>query len=135
MDAYRPENWRLFSAGPVALVAVLALVGGCKPPPDARGDSDATAEEKGLALIEATGCGACHEIPGVPWPRGRLGPSLEGFGDRGLIAGKLPKTPANLAAFIRNAPEVEPGSTMPRMPLNATEAADIAAYLLGMRDG
>ena len=34
-----------------------------------------------------------------------------------------------LAAFVRNAPETLPGSTMPAMPLSPAEARDVAAYL------
>lgn len=129
MDAPGPENWQILSASLLAL----ALVAGCKPPPETRRTPDRAGAKSGLALIEAAGCGACHEIPGVSWPKGRLGPSLAGFDDVGLIAGEIPKTPANLAAFIRNAPAVKPGSTMPPMPVTAAEAGDIAAYLLGSR--
>jgi cytochrome c1 len=68
----------------------------------------------------------------VEWPKGRLGPSLEGFDDVGLIAGTLPNRPATLAAFIRDPRSVKPGSTMPSMPLSAQEAQDIASYLYGI---
>jgi cytochrome c1 len=61
-----------------------------------------------------------------------LGPSLDGFDDVGLIAGQLPNQPDVLAAFIRNAPSVKEGSSMPPMPISETEAADIAAYLYGL---
>ncbi|MFC4254754.1 hypothetical protein ACFOWT_04950 [Croceibacterium xixiisoli] len=53
------------------------------------------------------------------------------FNDTGLIAGYLPNTPVNLAAFIRNAPATKPGSTMPAMPVTVSEAVDMAAYLQG----
>ncbi len=116
-------------------IAGAALTGACKPPPEERqvGDADARtiSPARGLRAIERAGCGACHEIAGLGWPRGRIGPSLEGFDDVGLIAGALPNTPANLAAFIRNAPAVKPGSTMPPMPVTPDEARDIAAYLYG----
>lgn len=115
-------------------LAALALLAGCKEPPQNRRTPDSAAQQRGLALIKAKGCGACHEIPGVSWPRSRLGPSLGDFGDIGLIAGELPNSPATLAAFIRNAPAMKPGSPMPPMPLNEDEAADIAAYLYGLRD-
>lgn len=115
---------------PVALM-VLTLAA-CQAPAGDRQMPDRAAEKRGLALIEAYGCGACHEIPGVRWPRSRLGPSLAGFSDVGLIAGELPNSPAILAAFIRNAPAVKPGSTMPPIPLSQAEAEDIAAYLYGL---
>ncbi|WP_126173570.1 c-type cytochrome [Altericroceibacterium xinjiangense] len=113
-------------------LTALALVSACKEPPTTRRMPDSAAASRGLALIDKVGCGACHEIPGLDWPKGRLGPSLAGFDDVGLIAGHLPNRPGTLAAFIRNAPAVKPGSTMPPMPLTEEQAADIAAYLYGI---
>ena len=84
---------------------------------------------RGKLAIERTGCGACHAIPGVRWPQGQAGPSLAGFADQGLIAGRLPNRPDLLAAFVRNAPATLPGTTMPAMPLSPAEARDVAAYL------
>lgn len=122
--------------GPVIAAAAAATacmpVAGCKEPVKSRYQPDGAARDRGLLAIRQTGCGACHEIPGVEWPRGRLGPSLLGFDDVGMIAGHLPNRPDVLAAFIRNAPAVKPGSTMPAMPLTEREAADIAAYLYGV---
>ena len=116
------------------LLGCALLLAACKEPPDpryARGGADA---ERGLALINETACGACHEIPGVDWPRGRTAPSLVGYNDIGLIAGALPNTTENLARFIRNAPEAKPGSSMPPMPLTEAQARDIAVYLQGLDD-
>ncbi len=92
------------------------------------------ASERGLAAMERVGCASCHEIPGIAWPQGALGPSLVGFDDRGLIAGQLPNSAENLAAFIRDARAVKPGSTMPAMPVSEEEARDMAAYLYGLDD-
>jgi cytochrome c1 len=118
----------------IALLACLGALAACKQPPETRQVPDAAAMERGLAAIERAGCAACHEIPGLDWPRGRTGPSLAGFDDVGPIAGALPNTPDNLAAFVRNAPAAKPGSTMPAMPLSEDEARDVAAYLYGMSD-
>ncbi len=111
-------------------LALFALVGGCKPPPEQRYIAEPAAAARGLAAIERAGCAACHRIEGVDWPQGRWGPSLLNYDDAGLVAGALPNTPANLAAFVRNAPAVKPGSTMPPMPVTPAEARDIAVYLL-----
>jgi cytochrome c1 len=116
------------------LLACVLAATACKPPPSARYEFDKEETRRGLAAIERVGCAACHEIPGVTWPKGRIAPSLKGFDDVGVIAGSLPNTPANLAAFVRNAPQAKPGSTMPAMPLTEQEARDIAAYLLGADD-
>lgn len=84
---------------------------------------------RGMAAIERAGCGACHVIPGIGWPQGQSGPSLEGFADQGLIAGRLPNRPDLLAAYVRDAPATLPGTSMPAMPVSDREARDIAAYL------
>ena len=117
---------------------MLALLGAslsaCKQPQDTRYSPDAKAAERGLTAIEHAGCAACHEIPGIDWPQGRTGPSLVGYDDIGPIAGALPNTPENLAAFVRNAPQTKPGSTMPAMPLSEEESRDVAAYLYAIDD-
>lgn len=116
-----------------AAMLMTAGLAACKPPPDDRQDYEAAQIERGRALVIASGCTACHAFPDIAWPRGRAGPSLVDFDGRGPIAGALPNTPGNLAAFVRNAPLAKPGSTMPAMPLNQAEARDVAAYLHGSR--
>ncbi|MFW2449285.1 MAG: c-type cytochrome [Qipengyuania pacifica] len=116
------------------LVLLCAGLAACKQPPGPRYVPDAETTQRGREAIERVGCAACHEIPGIDWPRGRTGPSLLGFDDIGPIAGALPNTPENLAAFVRNAPAAKPGSAMPAMPLSEEEARDVAAYLYGLDD-
>ncbi len=109
-------------------LAVLALAA-CKPPPDQRQFVATADAAQGKAVIERVGCASCHAIPGVRWPKGKVGPALDGLAERALIAGKLPNEPYVLAAYIRNAPGLVPGSGMPAMPVSDAEARDIAAYL------
>lgn len=104
-------------------------VGACEPPPSERWPADSAAADRGKIAIERVKCASCHTISGIDWPKGLTGPSLEKFGDRGMIAGSLPNRPDALADFIRNAPTVKPGSPMPPMPVSDAEARDIAAYL------
>ncbi len=115
----------------VALVSC-ACLSACKDPVQTRREPASDAQARGLAAMERAGCGSCHEIPGLDWPAGRLGPSLAGFDDVGLIAGQLPNRPDMLAAFVRNPPAVKPGSAMPPMPVSWQEAEDIASYLYGL---
>lgn len=110
------------------------MAAGCKPPPEKRHDLDPAAVVRGRAIVAAAGCAACHAFPDIEWPQGRAGPDLTAFDGRGPIAGALPNTPANLAAFVRNAPAAKPGSTMPAMPITPAEARDVAAYLHGISD-
>ena len=108
---------------------LLLLTAACKPPPDQRQLMPVADAAHGRAVIERAGCGSCHMIPGVRWPQGKVGPSLHGLAERGLIAGKLPNRPDVLAAYIRDAPALVPGSAMPAMPLSEAEARDVAAFL------
>ncbi|MFW6079087.1 MAG: c-type cytochrome [Gemmatimonadota bacterium] len=85
--------------------------------------------ERGAALIDGFGCGACHVIPGAtPW-RGTAGPPLTSFARRQYIAGRLVNSPGNLVAWIVNPPAVEPGTAMPVLGVSAEQALDITAYL------
>jgi cytochrome c1 len=102
----------------------------CDGPPDRTpmlGDAD---RERGRTLVVQNGCAACHTFPDVPWPRGRLGPSLENFAPQGLIAGQLPNQPGVLMQFVRNAPALVPGTAMPAFPMSDQDARDVTAYLL-----
>jgi cytochrome c2 len=107
----------------------LLLLAACKPPPEGRQHMPEADAGAGRALVERVGCGSCHVFPDIAWPRGTVGPALIGFADQTLIAGRIPNRPDLLAAFVRNAPAVVPGTTMPAMPINEGEARDIAAYL------
>lgn len=115
-------------AGRWASLAAL-LLGACgeraDPPRTIAGADPA----RGRAVIERVGCAACHHIPGIEWPRGVTGPPLDGFGNRPMIAGRLPNQPEVLTAFLIDAPSLAPGTAMPPMPLSEAEARDVAAWL------
>jgi cytochrome c len=89
--------------------------------------------EHGRQLIASYGCGACHMIPGVHAARGKVGPPLLFFGERTMIAGELPNTPANLETWIENPKQVEPKTAMPNLGVKPDEARDMAAYLYTLR--
>lgn len=109
--------------------ACVLLLAGCGQPgtePQTLAGADVG---RGRRAIERVGCGACHVIPGVRWPRSRVGPSLDAFAERALIAGRFPNQPETLALWVRNAPALSPATGMPPMPLSEQEARDVAAYL------
>ena len=83
----------------------------------------------GRQIIAQKDCGACHTIPGVRGARGKVGPSLAGFAQRGYIAGELPNRPTLLVRWLPNAPELVPGTAMPAIPMTERQARDVAAYL------
>ncbi len=116
------------------LLPLLLMVGACKPPPEPQQHMPEADPARGLAAMERAGCGACHAVPGLRWPKGQVGPTLRNFATRNLISGKLPNRPDVLAAYVRNAPAVLPGTTMPAMPISEGEARDVAAYLYTLRE-
>ena len=117
----------------MALLA-LALIWGCAEKEGLPRQIAGADAARGLAAMEQVGCAACHVIPGIDWPRGAVGGSLAGFGDRSLIAGRLPNRPDVLARWVRDAPSLAPDSAMPAMPLTEAEARDVAAYLYTLDD-
>jgi cytochrome c2 len=85
--------------------------------------------QRGYNVISTYGCGACHEIPGIPAAHGRIGPSLSGFRDRLMIAGVMPNSSDNLIQWIQHPRIVDPKTAMPDLGLSETDARDVAAYL------
>lgn len=116
-----------------SIIAGATLVG-CNAPGPGTAAIPGADPARGRELVQAVGCGACHEIPGVRGPRGRIGPPLGGFGDRTLIAGQFPNAPDTLALWVRDAPALSPATGMPPMPLDEAEARDVAAFLGTLRD-
>lgn len=87
----------------------------------------------GAIVIGRSGCGSCHEIPGIMHANGMVGPPLDHFARRTIIAGLLPNTPANLVHWIRSPQQVVPGNAMPDAGLSDRQARDVAAYLYTLR--
>jgi cytochrome c len=113
---------------PVALW--LAACGGdaADPAPPLKVMARADAEQ-GLRLLTQYQCGSCHAIPGVPAARGVNGPSLQAFGQRSYIAGRVPNFPDALAQWIVAPAALVPGTTMPSMGVSPEDARHMAAYL------
>lgn len=93
------------------------------------GPADREQVALGREAAERLGCGACHILPGIDWPQGKVGPDLHGFADRAMIAGQLPNKPEILTRFVRDAPSLTPGTAMPAVPMEDGEARAIAAWL------
>jgi cytochrome c len=89
--------------------------------------------DKGYYVILEHGCGACHEIPGIPGAYGKVGSSLEGFKDKATIAGVLANTGENLIRWLQDPPLIDPKTAMPNLKLTPVEAQDAAAYLYAPR--
>lgn len=113
--------------GGVILIAV--LLSACEIVEPRPNPAEGAAIERGRQAAMRLGCGACHTMPEIDWPQGKVGPSLAGFGDRALIAGRVPNKPEELAKFVRDAPSLVPGTAMPAVAMSDTEARDLAAWL------
>jgi cytochrome c1 len=121
------------SGRPPAVALAVALAAACgDETPGARRVPDAE-PERGRAVVAAIGCGACHDIPGVSGANGIVGPSLDGFGRRALIAGVVANEPATLARWVSDAPSIAPRTAMPALPIDETAARDVAAFLYTLR--
>lgn len=88
---------------------------------------------RGRLLLAQYQCGACHAIPGVASSRGQAATSLEGFGRRSYIAGRLANQPELLAQWIVAPQSLVPGTAMPAMGVTPAEARDMATYLLELK--
>ncbi len=92
----------------------------------------------GRSLYATLGCARCHALPdgikesevAMPEVRSQRPPSLAGVGRR--------SQPAWIAQWVQNPRALVPEARMPSVlhgPNLAQQAADIAAYLAGLRDG
>lgn len=88
---------------------------------------------RGQRLLDQYQCGSCHTIPGVPAAGGRFAASLQGFGARSYIAGRLVNRPQTLARWIEQPQALVPDTLMPSMGISPADARDMAAYLLQLR--
>lgn len=87
----------------------------------------------GKKLIADYGCGSCHIIPGIPNARGLVGPPLNFFSERTMIAGEVPNLPDNLIRWVKDPLSIEPKTAMPNVGLSEAQARDVAAYLYTLR--
>jgi cytochrome c2 len=101
----------------------------------ADGDRERAAAQarRGARLLAQYHCGSCHAVPGVPGADGRFAVTLQAFGVRSYISGRVPNDEATLTRFIVAPQAVVPGSPMPAMGVTPDEARAIAAYLRSLR--
>ena len=118
------------------VIAAVLLLAGCQKHYEQEAVQQATGggdPQHGKQLIQQYGCQACHTVPGVPGPKGVVGPPLDRMAMRGYIAGKVPNTPANMIAWIQNPQSIDPGNAMPALGVSPADAKDITAYLFTLR--
>ena len=125
------ESERRVSRTAIAAAIVLVVLAGCSR--GSAADPAATDPERGRTAVMAYGCGACHEIHGVPGARGRVGPPLTGVADRVFIAGYLPNEPETMVRWIMQPQAYRQPTAMPNMGVTERDARDITAYLYSLR--
>jgi cytochrome c len=89
--------------------------------------------ERGRTALTSYGCGACHQIPGVPGAVALTAPPLIGISQRSYLAGMLENTPENLMLWIQHPRSVNPHTAMPEQGVSKQDARDMAAYLYSTR--
>lgn len=115
----------------VVVVAIATLVAGC----DVLGSRPANRHveggdpSQGHDAIISAGCGSCHVIPGVRGANGVVGPSLERWSERRIIAGVVPNDPDRLITWITVPQSIVPGNAMPNLGVTDGQARNMAAYL------
>ena len=62
-----------------------------------------------------------------------VGPPLDHFGSRNMIAGKIPNTPDNVIKWLQNPQAMDPTNAMPNLGITPNDAKDIAAYLYTLK--
>lgn len=111
---------------PLRRAVLAALVAAC-------GGAHADSVERGRRLLAQYQCGSCHGIPGVPSAGGKLASSLEGFGRRSYIAGRIANRQDNLARWIEQPKAFVADTAMPSMGVSPADAREMAAYLLELK--
>lgn len=125
----RPRIRQRRSVAAIAVVALAVLApAGCGSEEPLRqvegGDPD-----RGRSAVLDYGCVSCHTIPDLPEADGDVGPALDDFASRRMIAGQVPNHPEVLIQWLREPQSIEPGTGMPDMGITDEDARDIAAYL------
>lgn len=110
---------------PGLILVLTATLAGCS---NSSGDV-----ERGRQLVQQYQCGACHVIPGVNAANGTVAITLESFGMRSYIAGRIPNSDQDLARWIVDPPALIPGTLMPSMGVTPVDARAMAAYLRQLR--
>jgi cytochrome c len=114
-----------------ALGLLLGAAGGCARLEDEEGVHALTGgtPARGRRLVDAYGCGTCHQVPGVPGARGSVGPPLAGVARRSILAGRIQNSPGNMTQWVQHPQKLVPGTLMPELGVTDDDARDIAAYL------
>jgi cytochrome c oxidase subunit 2 len=90
--------------------------------------------QRGAALFQSAGCGACHTIRGTA-ANGTVGPDLTHLGSRRSVGvDTLTLTAQNIQRFITHGQAIKPGNHMPEFRIFAADEVEaVGSYLAGLR--
>jgi len=106
------------------------LLAACNREQRSLGGGDPT---RGKEAIQRYACNSCHNIPGVPGPKGMVGPPLDRMAMRSFIAGKFPNNPQTMIQWLQNPPAFDAQSAMPNLGVTPSDSRDITAYLYTLK--
>ncbi|MPZ72650.1 MAG: cytochrome c oxidase subunit II [Nitriliruptorales bacterium] len=91
-------------------------------------------EARGAQLFEERQCVGCHAVSGFEGAEARIGPNLTFFAEREKFAGymldnDINDSADNVRAWLKNPPQVKPGSQMPNLGLSDQDINDLIIYL------
>lgn len=132
LTAPRYAQWQEQMAGDAAVPAVPACGRGASALSPSAAPAFAADAKRGREALHQYACTSCHSIPGTSGSAVFVGPPLERFARRGLIAGTLTNSPENLARWLVHTQKLKPGTAMPELGVAPQDARDMAAYLLGL---
>jgi len=88
---------------------------------------------QGEQVFLAGTCSACHTIDGTS-AQGKMGPNLTHFASRMKFAGwTVDNTPENLAKWLANPQDVQPGTLMPNLHLSQDQIQQLVVYLESLK--
>jgi cytochrome c2 len=118
----------------LAGACLIALAAACARAPNVPDQVVANGNAtRGRDAINRFGCGSCHDIPGIDGAHGMVGPPLDHWAQRRIIAGEVENTPDHLITWLTTPQAIEPGNAMPNMGITDGEARDMAAYLYSIK--
>jgi mono/diheme cytochrome c family protein len=88
--------------------------------------------EQGKRLFKQFGCSSCHSSHDLG--NSMVGPDLRKFAERDYVAGLFPNLPRYVAAFIQEPDVLKPGTAMPNLGVQPSEALDLVSYLYSSGD-
>ncbi len=129
LNATQYAQWQQRASGDAAVPACGRGAAAAEPAPSPA-PVFAADVQRGRQALHQYACTSCHSIPGLTGSAVFVGPPLERFATRGLIAGTLANSPDNLARWLVHTQTVKPGTAMPELGVAPQDARDMAAYLL-----